>query len=54
MNVTELLGNLVRVLTNLSESFKGKLNELPGDVAFSDGLVVVEEGGTTVSMETLG
>ena len=54
MNVTELLGNLVRVPTNLAESFKGKLNELPRDVAFSDGLVVVEEGNTTVKVNVSG
>ena len=49
-NVTELLGNLVRVPTNLAESFKGKLNELPGNVAFSDGIILVEEGSTTVKV----
>ena len=53
-NVTELLGNLVRVPRELAESFKAKLNELPGKVTFSDGLVLVEEGSTTVMVNTSG
>lgn len=49
-NITELLGNLVRVPKDLAESFNMEFNALPGSSIYSDGVVLVEEGNTTVTV----
>ncbi|MHA1632078.1 MAG: hypothetical protein ACTSXC_04625 [Candidatus Freyarchaeota archaeon] len=51
-NVTDLLGNLVRVPKYLADSFNAKLSALPGSTTYSDGVVLVEEGDTTVTVNT--
>jgi len=49
-NITELLGNLVRVPKEIANSFKTKLDELPGDTIYSNGAMLVEEGETAVTV----
>lgn len=49
-NITELLGNLVRVPKDLAGSFNAKLDAIFGDIVLSDGVLLAEEGYTTVTV----
>jgi len=49
-NITTLLGDRVRVPNDLAEAFQNAVDSLPGEMVFSDSIVLVEEGQTTVEI----
>ena len=50
LDITTLLGKLVRVPKYLAETFNETLNALPGSVTLSNGTVLVEEGCSVVEV----
>jgi hypothetical protein len=51
-NVTELLGNIVRVPKDDASRFRDLVTKAPGEKIFEDGILLNEEGGTEITLNT--
>ncbi|RLF13122.1 MAG: hypothetical protein DRN06_08990, partial [Thermoprotei archaeon] len=50
LDITELLGGIVRVPKELANSFRQAMEKIPGKTLLSDGLLLVEEGYTVLEL----
>jgi hypothetical protein len=51
-DVTELLGNIVRVPKEAASKFREAVARAPGEKLFEDGVLLNEEGGTEIELST--
>jgi hypothetical protein len=51
-DVTELLGNVIRVPKEVATRFKEVVAKIPGEKLFEDGVLLNEEGGTEIELNT--
>ena len=51
-DVTELLGNIVRVPKDVASRFRDTVAKAPGEKIFEDGVLLNEEGGTEIELNT--